>query len=142
MVSCIRCKHIMYAEVAYGRMDQGTSSVNQITGFAYKNCGNWVELYAPAVVAGPQKIRTTPITKVIEPVVVSKPAVGLAVSYFENIASMLRSKASWQTIAHIISNACKAPVDVDTLQRGYDAEKVRRIELRLKNRKTSKAVAA
>lgn len=142
MVYCLRCKKQMHIEVLTGRADAGHSAVNRITGFSCR-CGTWIDLYVPLPVFDAEPVAFTEVVEVPEPVVVElEPEPNVAVTFFDNIASMLRHKTSWQTIARLLQHACGAPVDEALLQQGYEVEKERRLDLRRQNRKKAKAVAA
>lgn len=155
MVWCRRCKIPMYDQVVTGRVEDGSCRSGRITGFTCRICGNWIDLFIPpqpVVVEVEPVIEVAPVV-LVEPVVIEDPVVvaedytagvyALAVAYFDNIASMLRHKAGWQTIARLIQHACGTPVDEALLQHGYDAEKERRVDLRRKNRvRPGKAVMA
>ena len=95
------------------------------------------------VVVVVEAVAVAEVVEVAEPVVIDlEPEPNVAVTFFDNIASMLRHKTSWQTIARLVQHACGAPVDADTLQQGYEEEKERRLYMRRQNRKKGKAVAA
>lgn len=149
MVLCIRCKGKMYQDISSGRVENGSCATVRITGYRCSQCGNWFEVYLtpqPTIVAVEEPVIETASVIKVEPVAVAEDCTAsvyaLAVAYFDNIASMLRHKTGWHTIARLIQHACGAPVDEVVLQQGYEAEKERRVDLRRQNRKKAKAVAA
>ncbi len=142
MVSCLRCKKQMHIEVLTGRAGADHSAINRITGFSCR-CGTWIDLYVPLPMFDAETVAFAEVVEVAEPVVIElEPEPNVAVTFFDNIASMLRHKTSWQTIARLVQHACGAPVDADMLQQGYEEEKERRLYMRRQNREKGKAVAA